>query len=459
MKIVKLKKDKRYDSRNDKMLGIQTFGENNDYPQQVMEIIGASGTASSCINVFSKFISGQGFNNPDFFSLIINRQRQTTDELLGLIAHDFAVFNGFAIHINYSANYKITQLQYIPFETIRLGALKKNGQSDTIVLHWDWGRRMTQLKKWSKDDTITINTFNPDPQTIDTQVSEAGGWSKYKGQVLFYSGNRANNYPLPKYDAVLTDMSTEEGIANISYRNARHNFIVSGMFVDIIDWEKPENQKQIEENEENIKESQGDEDALKIWYTCAESRDRLPEFIPFSGKNYDKEYTVTREKVKDDIGRAFNQPPILRAENVGNNFGSDAIRNAYDYYNSVTAVERMQIERVFSQIFKHWNGAQFNDFSILPLAYSPTVTGEKIPVEILNTLTVNEKRSLIGYEQLQDSENDRSLLAEKIGVGGVQAMVQIVSDPNISDQQKKGMLKLLFSLTDEEVDSIIPLQK
>jgi hypothetical protein len=318
---------------------------------------------------------------------------------------------------------------------------------------------MTQLKKWSKEDIIHIDLFNPNPQTIDEQVSRAGGWASYKGQVYYYSGNRSSNYPLPKFDAVLTDMSTEEGISNISYLNARNNFLPSGMIVDIIDWEKPENEKQIEENEKSIEEFQGDEKTGKLCYSCAKNKDEVPVFVKLSGQNYDKEYTVTREKTKDDIGRSFNQPPILRAEDVGSNFGADALRNAYDYYNSVTEAERLQVERVFARIFKYWNGEPFNDFGILPLTYKISTPNVKdIPQEVISTLTVNEKRALIEFGELQDDNSSKSLLAEKIGAGGVQAMVQIIADPNLSAEQKKGTLKLLFSLTDEDVESVIPSQ-
>ncbi|MCL1936819.1 MAG: hypothetical protein FWF52_00280 [Candidatus Azobacteroides sp.] len=416
MKIGKIKKDKRYESRNDKSLGIQTFGENNDYPQQVMEIVGASCTGSSCIDVFSKFIAGQGFNDSDFFNLTINKEGQTNDVLLNLITRDFAMFNGFAIHINYNANYKATQLNFVPFETIRLGSLDDNGTYNTVSIHWDWGRRMTQIRRWSKEDIIVIDLFDPNPQAIEEQVFKAGGWEAYKGQVYYYSGNRANNYPLPKYDSVLTDMSTEEGIANISYRNTRNNFLISGMLIDIL--EKNESEDQENENEKNLLEFQGDEEAVKIMYTSVESREAIPQFVKFSGQNYDKEYTVTREKVKNDIGRSFNQPPILRAEDVGSNFGADALRNSYDYYNSVTEVERLQVERVFTQIFQYWNGDLFDDFSIVPLSY-----GQKVA------------------------------LFDRFGKDGIEKMNEILNS-SIETEMKKRRLKTIFDLTDAELENL-----
>ena len=457
MKIGKLKREKRFESRADKQFGIQTFGERNDYPQVVMELTCASVTGSSCADIFSKFISGQGFNDPAFFKLEINRRGETNDEVLNLVARDFAMCNGFALHLNYNANGRITQISHVPFETVRLGGLNAEGVCETVAIHWDWGRRMQNIRRWKREDIAVFDLFNPDIRVVEAQVEKAGGWRLYKGQVLYYSGAGANCYPLPKYDAALTDMSTESGIANISYRNAREGFLLSGMFVDIIDWTLPENQKEIAENEKAIEEFQGDEKTGSIAYTCVKSREDIPAFITFNSKNFDKEYSVTREKVKSDIGRAFNQPPILRAEDTGSNFGADAIRHAYNYYNSVTEVERLQVERVFERIFKYWSGAQFHDFSIVPLSYkTSTPSVQEIPSEISGTLTTNEKRALIGFDKLADPDESKPILATKIGVGGVQSIVSIVSDPNITDDQKRGMMKLLFGLSDEDVYEIIP---
>jgi hypothetical protein len=87
--------------------------------------------------------------------------------------------------------------------------------------------------------------------------------------------------------------------------------------------------------ESTIKGFQGDENAGKIMYVELDDGDTKPEFVSFKGTNYDKEFNVTLASSQANIGKAFNQPPILRAENVGANFGADLMKNAYDYYNSV----------------------------------------------------------------------------------------------------------------------------
>lgn len=417
MKIGALKKEKPYESKADDSLKIQTFGEGNRFPQEVLWITQGSGTGSSCIDVYSNFIAGQGFRDKAFFGLTINRKNETSDSLLFNVATDYATFNGFCLHVNYNANFKVCEINWVPFENARIGAVTASGSFDKVALHWDWAKQFTKLKKWSKDDIHILDVFNPDPVVIQSQVAVAGGWDNYKGQVYYFAGGRAGKYPLPKYFATLTDMSTEQGISNLSYRNARNNFFPGGMLIDIINTNESTDQEK--ENEADIIAFQGDEEACKIMYTSVKSKDEIPTFIPFESKNLDKEFTVTDEATRSRIGRAFNQPPILRAEDVGSNFGADSLLNAYNYYNSVTCKNRIAIERVFTEIFKHWGAFEYSDFSIEPLSYA----------------------------------KGDSLLA-KIGEKGVELVMKIL-EMQLPVENKKALLMLSVEITSEEVDSIL----
>jgi len=479
MKATTLKRDNRFALRNDKGLGVQSYGDSNDYPQQVMEIVNASGTGKACVGVYAKFISGKGFEDVDLYKKIVNRFGHTNDYISDQISKDFAEFGGFAIHVNYNANFQICELQHIPFEQLRFKALDPDsGYFDKLAIHPDWGRRFLNLRKWKKDDIKFIDFFNPDPEEIKAQVDESKGWANYKGQILYFSNEGERVYPLPIYDAVLTDMNTEEGISNVSNRNARNNFMAAGMLIETVDDNESaaniepgdsesEDERRLSSGESRedektatevaLKSFQGDESACKIMHVTIGTGETAPVFTSFKGTNYDKEFNVTLASSQSNIGKSFNQPPILRAENVGANFGADLMKNAYDYYNSVIENERLAVERVFATIFQHWFEPTSGNYSITPLSYDIKTTRlSEIPLEVLSTLTANEKRGLIGYSELDDS-NNQSLLADKIGVGGVTAMVSIVSDPIMTNDQKKGLLKTLFSLSDDDLNSIIPV--
>ena len=66
-----------------------------------------------------------------------------------------------------------------------------------------------------------IDVFNPIKEVIAAQIEAAGGIEFYKGQILWISGAGRNTYPVPKADRVSTELSTDEGLANVKYRNVR----------------------------------------------------------------------------------------------------------------------------------------------------------------------------------------------------------------------------------------------
>lgn len=426
MKAKNLKTSIRFEPINDNGLGIQRYGEQNDYPQKISEILDASGTGSKCVEVYAKFVSGKGFSNQNLWGRIVNNKRQTSDYIQNEVAKDYSEFGGIAIHVNYNANYQITELQIIPLEHVRFGKLDENGNFSKVAIHRDWGKRFTKLRKWKKDDIDFIDLFNPDPEKIQEQVDAAGGWQNYKGQVYYFSNRGDKCYPKPIYDSVLTDMSSEEGVANVTHRNVRNNFLSAGMLVDVVEDNDsiPENleegrrpQDQQTETEKALLDFQGDEEACKIMYVAVEDKEKAPVFTSFKGNNYDKEFTVTLSSSQANIGKRFSQPPILRAEDVGANFGADLMKNAYDFYNSVTQNERLVLERIFKELFHYWHEPIEGDFSILPLTYESDTT-----------------------------------LADRIGKDNLSQIVSILNNNNLSEQQKKNYCKILFGLSDQEVN-------
>ncbi|MDR1347838.1 MAG: hypothetical protein LBJ63_05325 [Prevotellaceae bacterium] len=347
-------------------------------------------------------------------------------------------------------------MQNVPFETVRFEKLDDDGNFNRLATHPDWGRRHQALRRFKKEDIKFFNFYNPDPIEIEKQVNIAGGWENWNGQIYYYSEDGKKTYPLSIYDAVLTDMSTEEGIGNVKYRNARSNFFPAGMLIDKRN--KPQTDDQEDTLEKTLLEAQTDEKACKIIKVEVESEEEKPEFVPFETKNYDKEFDYSEKSIQQNIGRKFNQPPILRAEDVGGNFGADLMTNAYDAYNSITSSERLNVERVFAEIFScFWTIVNpTNNYTVTPLRYEAQLDISNMPVEILGVMTSNEKRRMLGLEELDDSEDNQVLLAEKVGVGGMQVIAGIVADVNLSDEQKRAMLEIFFKLSVDETLRIIP---
>ena len=212
---------------------------------------------------------------------------------------------------------------------------------------------------------------------ILSQIENAGGIEFYKGQILWISGAGRNVYPRSRADRVVTEMSTDEGLANVKYRNVRCNFLPSGMMVT-----KKGTPRMDEEGNEVKDESdtgfsdtliqlQGDTNSTKILEVELQCDEEKPEFVPLKANNYDKEFTVTDASTVERIYSAYGQEPwyCIRIGKVG--FSGDILEDAFEYYNSIVSKQQRMIERAFKKIFKYWheNANLSNDFSVQPLKY------------------------------------------------------------------------------------------
>lgn len=71
---LKKKSNRRVDTGYLRNLGIQSYGDDNLYPQHLRNIIAASSTGSECAERYANFIEGNGFREVAFSEYVVNRR-------------------------------------------------------------------------------------------------------------------------------------------------------------------------------------------------------------------------------------------------------------------------------------------------------------------------------------------------------------------------------------------------
>lgn len=363
--------DKRFKVTDNKSLGVQYWGDNNLYPNELLRIISASSTASSCLKRYSKFIVGNGFFSELLANEKANSLGQTFDDIEELTGNDESLYGGWAVHINFDINCKAIEVQHVPFECCRLGLADKDGNVDKIAVFPDWSGSQyyegKQLKP-KKDNIKWINRF--DPSKVFEQIPESG-IEDYNGQILWYSNTGINSYPISKYDSGVTEISTDEGLANIAYRTVRSGFFAAGALIvkKGLTSDDQTGAKFQSDFVEKVEQLQGDQNLNKMIAFELDYDENEPKFIEFGGKNYDKDFTVTNENTVERIYAIFEQEAFYRIRNGSIGFNSEMIGQVYEYYSSVTGTERRQLERGFKRILDNWHKELNVDTSIEPLKY------------------------------------------------------------------------------------------
>nr|DAX49134.1 MAG TPA: HK97 Family Phage Portal Protein [Caudoviricetes sp.] len=380
------KPQKRVDVNFQQRFKMQSYGADNLYPQNIMAITGASGTAQLCLNRYEKFIEGYGFNNEYFSEMAVNREGVTMDDLLHQVAGDVAHFGGFALHVNYNVLGQISEVNFMPFEQCRLEETDDAGNVAHILVHCDWRGDKTrngQKQTVSEKFIGRFDVFNPDTDVVTRQIDACGGIENYKGQILWLSLDGKNQYPVPLYDAVITEISTDEGLGNIKYRNVRNNFLVACMLIAkkgsprINDNGEEEERQMIAD--EDLKEFQGDTKGSKILYVELENDEDEPKVVPFPIRNFDKEFATTDESVIERIYSQFHQELFysIRIGKLG--FSGQVMQDAYEYYAGEVTTEQRFIERAFTRVFGSWHDVTIpRDFSIRPMKYISAENNDKL---------------------------------------------------------------------------------
>lgn len=380
-KELRKKSKKRIDIGYIQMLGIQSYGDDNLYPHVLRNIIAASSTGTECANRLADFIEGNGFREVKFSEYVVNRRGDTADDIHTLVCKDVADCKGLALHVNYNVFGEICELNFVPFENCRLLEEDDYGYVSKIAVHPDWTGKKTRKGKAirvEKKNVDFIDVFNPQKEVVLAQIEAAGGIEYYKGQIMWLSMDGKFVYPTGMADSVLTEMSTDEGLSNVKYRNVRCNFLPAGMMITKkgvnITGEENDGEKSNNEDtgfSDTLVQLQGDANATKILEVTLNTDEEKPEFIPLKSNNYDKEFTVTDASTVERIYSAYGQEPwyCIRIGKVG--FSGDILEDAFEYYNSIVSKQQRMIERAFQKIFEGWyeTANPSNDFSIQPLKY------------------------------------------------------------------------------------------
>lgn len=363
----------RVESMDINHLDIISYGANNLYPQEILAIVASSETGTTCLKRYKEFLQGNGFANGTLAESVVNSDLDTLNDVLHKVAEDMGNYNGFAIHLNYNLLAQITEVHHVPFEYCRLGQEDEKGNIHHIAVFPDWSgqkHRGGKPLRVSKENIDYIDIFNPLQETVYTQIAQAGGISEYKGQILWVSGAGKFEYPQTVYDAAITQLSIEEGVGNIAYKNARNGFHMGGMLI-VKRGQDAENENYEDNNtsiEQTITEGSSDIHAGNIAVCSVEYNEDKPEFVPFRSANYDREFITTTDTACEKIYAVFGQEAFHRIRKGSVGFATDILTDAFRLYNSSTQGARHTIERAFGRVFKHWHQAlPLFDFTIMPL--------------------------------------------------------------------------------------------
>lgn len=358
---VKIKLDKSIKKEDRGVNGLITFGEDNDYPQVIEKAINGSVTAKAAANIYSKFLTGQGFENEAINEIkvgIDSRGKKITMlSLLRQACMSVANNNGFYIHCNENLNREVVDTHLKPFKNCRFAKPDDTGYSAKILVYDNWDK--DKNKRYRKDKIKEFNVFNLEESAFIEQINKADGIEKYKGQVYFQFLDNEFFYPLSPFDSAFLDCDTEDQISLFKNRTIRNGFFNKTIF-SIIPGGTEEEQEEYVQSVKDLLGPNGDtslvvetdvdengnidtEKAIKVDTIDANINDKLFE-------NWEK-------NLSNNIRKAVKGIPAILIDYEESSLGTtsgEAIIQATNYYNALTKDDRVLISQSFEEIFKNF---------------------------------------------------------------------------------------------------------
>lgn len=327
---IKIKTSERFYEAYNSSLGVRVSGHDNLYLQHLRDFAETCPTLNSCINRQAQFLIGKTLPTK-----LINKK------VLKAIINDYSTFGGFALYVQYDGLGDISNVSYIPFETLRLCEQGTNGIYTQVVYSPDWSEQTTiNKKRVSKNNRTTYYLYTTNIETRLVRMAQPGYTG---GEILYYSNTLS--YPTEKYRSAISYVSAEIGVANVLYRDTRCSFMPSCALAVPRQSDGDTNEFQA-----NLAKLQGDSSSYKILTVEFSSQEDKPEVLPFQQTDYVDRVIKTNETARNTIIRCFGQEGFIRLEDGSLGFGSEAIGEIYNYYNYQLESERLEIQEALQTI-------------------------------------------------------------------------------------------------------------
>lgn len=408
----------------------------NLYPQFLIDLYYNSSTHSAIINATAEMIAGEDLyveNEDENLEAYVRLKKflrhangkESLHQVVKKVAFDFKLQGAYAFHIIWNQERtEIAEVYHVPVERVRAGIPNPLGQIDSYFISSNW----SDVRNHPQHE---IKAFNRLDRTSASQ--------------LIYTGSYSPNmdiYHTPDYIAGCNWALVDQRVAEFHLNNIQNGF--SGSYFISFANGIPTQEERFQIEQSLTEKFAGAKNSGKFILTFSDDKTRTPEITPIAVSDADKQYLALQELLVTNICSAHRiTSKTLMGIDTTNGFSSNAdeLRNASNFYHNtvirpfqtnilntlqtIFSVNNMDLEVDFEQLKPIT--VEF-DSSILKevmtqeeiresLQLPPLVLTEKNPVtdalstmspllanKVLNNLTLDETRNLIGLPSIDPNE-------------------------------------------------------
>ena len=368
--------------KENKTKGYTTFGEDNLYPQKLIDLYNKSPKHNAIVNQKSSYIAGDAFeiiasdtlNKAKAFDKLRNINAFEDYESFNTkISQDFELFDGYYIEVIWNrAKTEIAELYHLPFQNVRLG-------KDCAYYSEDWSN--------SREAVIEYPMFNPT--------------TRENKQIYAFKMYRAGQgkYPLPSYIGALKYIEIDVEIGNYYLSNIKNGFFAQTVIQMFKGQPTPEEMRIAKRRfKKNYQGAEAEESGgLIIMYN--EQNEKPAEITNLQPSDFDKQFQQLNDQVQEEIfvGHRVSNPVIFGIATPGALGQRNEIIEGYELFQTSYIEPRQKIkDSSFNLVFQYMADAKLKTTNKPPIGQDYILLFEK------GILDKNEVRKELGFAVVEE---------------------------------------------------------
>jgi hypothetical protein len=311
------------------------YGDDNLYPQKVIEMYDSSAMHHTCIQAIKDGIFGEGIEL--IGDEYINTNGETIDDIFEKITLDYSLYQGYALNVIWNREgTQISEIYHLPFDKVRSGKTNEEDEVEEYYYSSDW----SNLRKYKE---VPYRAFDP----LDNKQDNAS-------QIFYYFNYTPGNdvYPLPAYVAASNSIVLDAKVSRF-HVNAISNGLAPSLFISMKSGiPTPEARRDVyREIEETFA---GEENAGRFFLSFSDP-DNAPEVTPIEAANDDYMLQISDHVTNNILTSHRITSPLLLGIKDGSGFSSNAeeIKVSYAHFEgTVIEPKRKKITNSFGYMLK-----------------------------------------------------------------------------------------------------------
>jgi predicted transcriptional regulator len=368
--------------KENKSKGYVTFGEDNLFPQKMIEFYNKSPKHNAIVTQKASYVAGDSY---EIFATDTLSEAKAFDKLRNInafedyesfnqkISQDFELFDGYYIEVIWNrAKTEIAELYHLPFQNVRLG-------KDCAYYSEDWSN--------SREQVVEYPLFNPT--------------TRENKQVYSFKMYRAGQgkYPLPSYIGALKYIEIDIEISNYYLSNIKNGFFAQTVIQMFKGQPTPEEMRIAKRRfKKNYQGAEAEESGgLIIMYN--ERNEKPAEITNLQPSDFDKQFQQLNDQVQEEIfvGHRVSIPVIFGISTPGALGQRNEIIEGYELFQTSYVEPRQKAkDSSFNSIFQYMADAKLKTRNKPPIGQDYVLLYEK------GILDKNEVRQELGFEILEE---------------------------------------------------------